>query len=201
VKLSQGEVFDLMAYADGELDGDAKAKVERMISERPDARRFVEELGALGPIVQKIYEEPAPALSEGIADAVMTRLADEPAPKKSSRPPKLVDLSAERERRIKVGAAIVAAVALAAGVVLTTQRVNDQSHAPIAERRIQGAPQPTPPAPSEPAPAEPAAVAVGGVDVEQVDSPKEVSVFYLPSVGGGNASSVVVWIDDKGATP
>jgi hypothetical protein len=44
-------------------------------------------------------------------------------------------------------------------------------------------------------------MAAAGVDVESVDSPKEVSVFYLPSASGGTASSVVVWIDDKAAAP
>src|SRR5262249_14414491 len=116
------------------------------------------------------------------------------------RAPKLVDLRAERERRIKVGAAIVAAIALAAGIVLMTQKVNEQ-RAPVA--------MPSPPAPA-PAPAPPpvpapvgseqqAVVAPAGADVEQSASPKEVSVFSLPSATGANASSVVVWIDDKSA--
>jgi len=196
VKLSQGEVFDLMAYVDGELDGDAKAKVEKLMATNAEARRLVDEMRALGPIVQKIYEPPAAAQSDAIADLVMAKIAE----RKSIRAPKLVDLRAERERRIKVGAAIVAAVALAAGIVLMTQKVNEQ-RAPVA--------MPSPPAPAPapapvpaPAPAgseQQAVVAAAGVDVEQVDSPKEVSVFYLPSATGANASSVVVWIDDKSA--
>ena len=188
MKLSQGEIFDLMAYADGELEGDAKAKVEQMLTERADARRLVEELGTLGTVVQRIYAEPPAALSDGIADAVMAKISEEPSPKKSVRPPKLVDLRAERERRIKMGTAIVAAIALAAGVVLTTKKLNNQ-HAPVARA--------TATATSTAGPEQ----AVAGVDVEQVDSPKEVSVFYLPSAVGANASSVVVWIDDKGSTP
>jgi hypothetical protein len=198
VKLSQGEVFDLMAYVDGELDGEAKTKAEKLVAENADARRLVDEMRALGPIVQKVYEPPAASASEGIADFVMAKIAEgEPPARKSIRAPKLVDLRAEREKRIKVGAAIAAAIALAAGVAFMTQKVNEQ-HRPIAT--------PTPPV-TAPAPA-PAPVAseqqavvaaAGGVDVEQVDSPKEVSVFYLPSATDTNASSVVVWIDDKAA--
>jgi anti-sigma factor RsiW len=195
VKLSQGEVFDLMAYVDGELDGEAKAKVENLLQKNADARRLVDEMRALGPVVQKIYEPPAAALSEGIADLVMARVAQEEPTRRSVRAPKLVDLRAERERRIKVGAAIVAAVALAAGVVLTTKKVNEQ-RAPVAVTTTA-----PPNAPADVPSPTPPEQAVAGVDVEQVDSPKEVSVFYLPSATGANASSVVVWIDDKAAAP
>jgi anti-sigma factor RsiW len=202
IKLSQGTMLDLMAYVDGELDGDAKARVEDLLANNAQARRLVQEMQRLGDVVGQVYEAPGASASDGIADAVMAKIADEAAaPRKTAsvRPPKVVSLADAREKRIKVGAAIVAAIALAAGIVLTTQHANENAPVAMPGKTIT----PTPPVGTAPASTgqtqEPLQVA-SGVDVEQVDSPShEVEVFYLPSTKG-NASSVVVWIDDNAGT-
>ena len=164
----------------------------------------------IGAIVGRIYEAPAASLSDGIVDHVMDRVeraraqgdkADEPR-KPSVRPAKILDLRAEREKRLKLGAAVVAIVALAAGIVLTTRHANEQ--APVAKGTPQDvAPPPKGTAPPPTAPVAPhdEVAAAAGVDVEQVDSNRDVQVYYLPSSVRANASSVVVWIDDKGAAP
>jgi anti-sigma factor RsiW len=205
LSLSQGTMIELMAYVDGELDGEAKERIEKLIATNANARRVVMEMTKLGEVIGEVYEEPPASASAGIADLVMAKIGEEaPAPKKASvRPPKVISLMDARERRIKIGAAIVAAIALAAGIVLTTQHANENM--PVAKPERTAAPLVTPaPAPTqEPEQAQvQVQVASAGVDVENVDSPThEVEVFYLPSTKG-NASSVVVWIDDKaGAAP
>ncbi|MFG0315833.1 MAG: von Willebrand factor type A domain-containing protein [Planctomycetota bacterium JB042] len=55
----------LSAYVAGELDGDERAAVERLLAEDAAARAFVEELrAAAGALEEALTEEEAPALSE-----------------------------------------------------------------------------------------------------------------------------------------
>ncbi len=203
-KLTKDVMLELMAYADGELDAEEMARVERLIAKDPDAKRLVSSIGVLGAYVEDMHEPAHAAATEGLADDIMARVQKEGPPRKSSmRPPKVVDLRDAREKRVKVATALVAVVALAAGIVLTTRKANEDG-------RIQASPgtqhTTSPATPGAGAGAPPAppqqlatAAAAGGVDVDQVDSNNDVQVFYLPSSLGVNASSVVVWIDDKGS--
>ncbi len=199
-KLSRDTMLELMAYADGELEGKEKERVEALIAANEAARRVVEQMTGLGAEFQESYQAPAASLSDGIAESVLSKIErDEAAPRKPSvRPPKVVDLRDQREKRLKVGAAIVAAVALAAGIVLTTRHANENVQ--VAADKPPQLVRPPAPAPAPPPTPEPPQIAAAGGDVEQVDSKHEVEVFYLPSSVGANASSVVVWIDDKGTS-
>jgi anti-sigma factor RsiW len=197
--LSRESMLELMAYADGELEETERARVEALIASDPDAKRLVESIGVLGGVVERIHDASHGASLDGLADAIMARVEKEGAPRRASiRPPRVIDLRDARENRLKVAGAIVAAIALAAGIVLTTRKANQDS--PFQASHIQ--PHVTTPATPGtapgPAPVPDTQVAAAGVDVDQVDSKHDVEVFYLPSSVGKNASSVVVWIDDTG---
>ena len=188
--LSSERMMKLMAYADGELEGAERAEVEKILATDIDAVRFVNEMAGLGELVQ-MGRTSAPiskaVATFDIADSIMSKIESEQKTEK-----KVVSISEARERRaapkpnrnLKVGAAVVAALALAASVFLMTRQPKEQ---PMAT---------TPKAPAAPvAQTHEAMPSHGeGIEVDAVESPG-VSVFYLP---GQNAStSVVVWVEES----
>lgn len=204
MSLSQENMIDLMAYADGELEGTDLARVEALLEKNEEARDVVASLqeGAVSSWLVRSQEERAvDSGADGIAAAVMAKVA---TPNVVS----LDDARAKRSMRVRVIAAGVAVAALAAGVMLYA-RADRAGDAPLAKLPPveTGAPAPLviPPAPSQ----EEKGIAVAeqpasGVEVNGVESPSnEVSVFYLPAAKGLKpeigAASVVIWIgDDKG---
>jgi hypothetical protein len=100
---------------------------------------------------------------------------------------------------LKIGAGIVAALALAASIFLVAQHRADET--PMAKGPSAPAVQPGQANQADPASTERSSVATnspGGVDVSTVNSPgNSVSVFYLPSANE-LSTSVVVWVDETG---
>lgn len=184
MSLSQQTLLDLMAFADGEVDGDERARLEKLVAESPEAASVVEAMRApaLGAFLGGEIDRVGTA-ADGIADAVMTKL-EAPVPL--------------RRRPAAVTATVIGSLALAAGLALwvTTSRTHgDDPQAPVAS---VGAPAP------DIAPA-PASRPVQGVEVDELDSPSRAfSVFEIPVSGGaagaaaqaGAPSSVVIMIDD-----
>jgi anti-sigma factor RsiW len=213
VSLSSENMLALMAYADGELEGEERAAAEKLLASEPDAARFVEQLGGLGQLLQLGQEDrSAEVIAKfDVADAVMARTAlTTDAKPAAERIAGVSSLAAARDKRaagaqgggagLKIGAGIAAVLALAASVFLFAQHRTDE--APMAKG--PAAAQPTQAAPAEPvvvASSEPvrAATAAGtGVEVSTVNSPSNsVSVFYLPSANE-LSTSVVVWVDETG---
>jgi hypothetical protein len=204
MSLSSENMLVLMAYADGELEGDDRTAAERLLASDADAVRFVEQVGGLGDLVQLGHDDRSgkAIAAFDIADAVMTRtaLTTEVKPA-AARSAEVTSLAAARERRaagapnrpasrLKVGAGIAAVLALAASVFVFAQR-------PTAEAPMAKAPSaPAVQAPGE-APRAPTAAGTG-VEVSTVNSPgNSVSVFYLPSANE-LSTSVVVWVDETG---
>lgn len=201
MSLTSENMLTLMAYADGELEGDERTKAEKLLASEPDAVRFVEQIGGLGDLVQLGHEDrSASAIAKfDIADSVMA-LTKEAKP--AAAAPKVSSLAAAREKRanaasekeqrgsgLKIGAGIAAALALAASVFVFAQHRTEET--PMAKAPVPAA-QPTG------TPASAASVAGTGVDVSTVNSPSNsVSVFYLPSANE-LSTSVVVWVDETG---
>lgn len=183
MNLSEEAMLDLMAYADGELDGEAAARVEAMMSEKPEARQFVEELKTLGECVRVVEaDQRVPKTVDFIADDVMKAIARQPRLVVNNDPPVV------RWRRAAAAASVSLAIAAAAGWVLFMQ----SRPAPVAGE-VASATAPTAPSAAESAVA--ANTKVAGVDLDDVDAPHhEVSVFFVPSLADSKASSVVVWI-------
>jgi anti-sigma factor RsiW len=191
MSLSRETMLELMALADGELEGTAKERVERLAAENEEARRVVESMRgpALRAWLGAALSARAPA-SDGIADAVMAKLGRAAGP---ARHAAARARAGRRDRwlgpRFGSRVAVVSALAVAAGVALFV----------VTDRMAHVAPGAMGPAPSlapgvgKPEVASPAL----GVEVEEVDSASHVSIFEIPAMANASASSsVVVWIDD-----
>jgi hypothetical protein len=210
MRLTREAMLDLMALADGELDGEARDRAERLVAENDEAQRLVETMrapalaAALGDVL-----DGQSAAADGIADAVMARLAD-PSVGTGGSVVKLADAraAASRTRRgpIAVASSLVA-LAIAAGIALYVQsRDQANSAVPVASVEV---PHGIPSQSAKPLASVTVAVQQG-VQVDEIDSPShDVHVFEIP-VGSAaaaaayppNASSVVIMIeDDPGASP
>ncbi|MBX3192470.1 MAG: hypothetical protein KF819_36100 [Labilithrix sp.] len=186
MSLSSENMMQLMAYADGELEGQELAEAKKLLASEPDAARFVEQIAGLGAVVARGHEAGAgkKVASFDVADAVMAAVEKEPA--------KVVSLASRRAKtekaesgNLRIGVGIVAALALAASIFLYAR----PQETPMA----QGLPQ-APSAPQVLASADPGGGP--GVSVTAVESPgHSVSVFYLPSANE-LTTSVVVWVDE-----
>jgi anti-sigma factor RsiW len=208
VSLPRETLIELMALADGELEGSARERVERLVAEDDEARRVVEAIRAPGGVGAWLGDavQARSAAADGIADVVMTRL-EEPD-RQQDGVAKRVAFVASRRSPARVASAIVgAAFALAAGVFLylRSDEASQRDRAPVASVET--------PATTATVPAGVTAVAQQGggapsqgVQVDEIDSPSRgVSVFEIPlgsaaaAAGPAGPSSVVIWIDEDPA--
>jgi anti-sigma factor RsiW len=220
MSLSSENMLKLMAYADGELEGDEREEAEKLLATDPDSVRFVEQLGGLGDLARLGYAAKTgkSVAKFDIADTVMSL----------AKPSNVSSLAAARERNTAagggggaqknknenenkkkgsgatVGVAIVAVLALAASVFVFAQHRTDETpmaRGPAVRDTAAQAGQPgqAAPATSVASTVEPSGRSSGaGVDVSTVNSPgNSVSVFYLPTANE-LSTSVVVWVDETG---
>jgi anti-sigma factor RsiW len=204
MSLPQETVLQLMAFADGELEGDDRASIEALVEQSDEARQVVEAIRspALGSWLNEEMNART-AAADGIADAVIAALANaEPASGGSGgEVVRLAERGGRRGPRVQVvGGVLVAALAIAAGVALYVSSVGpgtDATKTPVAS---VGVPSVDVEPPSNGVAQRPSQ----GVEVDEVDSPaRGFSVFEIP-VGGSPAgaanaagpSSVVIMIDD-----
>jgi anti-sigma factor RsiW len=184
MSLSRETMLELMAFADGELEGEDRARVERLVAESSEARSVVEAMRspAIGAWLEGEMAERA-AAADGIAAAVMAKL-----PKRAPA----------RGRSPAVVISIGAALALAAGValILRSQGASTAVHGPVASVDTPSVDMQPPPSMAQ--------RPTQGVEVDEVDSPsRDISVFEIPVVGAAAAnangpSSVVIMIEDEG---
>ena len=197
MSLSQETLLELMALADGELEGDDRARIEQLVADSDEARRTVEAMRspAIGDWLREQLEaDQHAAAADGIADAVMARLGSVEA--EGGGVVRLADVRARRTSRVQVVFAVATAgLALAAGIVLYIRAGHSgtDGQAPVASVGTPSVDLQLPPS--------------QGVEVDEVDSPSRgISVFEIPIAGGAAAanaagpSSVVIMIeDDQGA--
>ncbi|MDP9035842.1 MAG: hypothetical protein M3O50_13660 [Myxococcota bacterium] len=199
MRLARETVLELMALADGELDGDAKTHAEKVLADSVDARRVLETMRAphIGAWLVAATDARASG-ADGIADAVMEKLAD-PFPRSA------VALSATRARGWNRAAIAVAgsALALAAGVAAYVRSGLRADHEPLPVGMAGSSRIPVL-SPAASALASIDAPESGGVEVNEVDSPShDVSVFEIPVGAAGAAAKasgsprVVIWIEDE----
>jgi hypothetical protein len=207
MSLSPETLLDIQSLADGELDGEARQRVEKLVAESAEARSVLEGLRTphVGLWLTEAVDRRATAAGvDQVAENVMARLSGDRDRAAPSGVVARIDGRARGGQTRSMGprAAVVTAVtalALAAGVafVLRTSGRQDTGRMPVAS---VGLPSPDMQGP-------PAVGASGsGVEVDEVDSPSRgVSVFEIPlrgasaMAGSTSASSVVIWIDDEGA--
>jgi len=185
-------MIELMALADGELDGDARARAEALVASNDEARALFGELrrGHVGSWLRESFDRRADASrADGIVAGVMTRIGAAPAARAST----LTRRVARGRAWVALGGVVLAA---AAGIALYLRRV------PSPE--VASAPRAT--SHSAEVASEPTEDALGtGVEVDEIEAPaRGVSVFEIPvgevtaAAGAGHrTSSVVVWIDDS----
>lgn len=181
--LNEQQVLDVMAYADGELDGEEEGRVKALLDGSAQARELLASFGAIG---EGVRSATTPSAAFDVADAVMARVVPNELDRVRLR-------RVARTRMTVVGASLLA---VAAAVVLYVSQNNE---APTAKDEPTTAPSVLPvPAPSETAPGALALATAHGVQIDSVDTATQVSVFYVPSSEGTseNGQSVVVWIDD-----
>lgn len=191
MSLSRETMMELMALADGELQGTDRERVERLVAENSEARSVVDAMRspAIGAWLEEEMAERT-AAADGIAGAVMARLPAR-APSRARSP-------------VVVISSIGAALALAAGValILRSQGPSNETHEPVASVELPSVDMQPPPG----AMAQQQQRPTQGVEVDEVDSPSRgISVFEIPVAGSGAAaanakgpSSVVIMIDDEG---
>lgn len=196
MSLSSDNMMKLMAYADGELEGNELEEAQKLLATEGDAARFVEQVAGLGSILERGHEARSgqTIAKFDVADAIMARVngVNGVNQEKAADKPRVVSLAsrASRDKRgtnIKLVGGFAAVLALAASIFLFTQHKTDET--PMASGPLPGA-------------IPPASVAVAtsgtGVDVSTVNSPgNSVSVFYLPTANE-LSTSVVVWVDEPG---
>jgi hypothetical protein len=195
VSLPHHTILELMSLADGELRGEEKDRVEKLVTESDEARRIVESMRGgevslwLGPTMT---ERAGAAGADGIADSVMATI-------RAGHVVSLPGRGARRAPALRAGVAAVAAtLALAAGIAAYVHSAAKRSDERAGVAR-------TPAVDSE---ASSQAVLaqqgrpVEGVEVNEIDAPSRgVSVFEIPAgaaaaVASARASSVVIWVDD-----
>ncbi len=199
MSLSHQTVLQLMAFADGELEGADRERVERLVAENDEARRIVETMrGAeVGSWVGQTMMERA-AGADGIATAVMAKIGTDGVVSLADRRARK---SPRTQRAQVVITAATAALALAAGIAVYVHSgaTGPDERAPVASVGIPPVDFQAPSALAQqgaPAPA-------GGVEVNEIDAPSRgVSVFEIPAAAAAavaspsRGSSVVVWVDE-----
>ena len=203
MSLSREAMLEVMAYVDGELDGEALDRVESLLASDEDASRLALELRTLGDCVRVVQADRATSKKpDEIADDVMKALG--------ANVVSLAPLAVRRRNAVMAGV-ISTGFAAAAVWLLFFRSAAQLPEMPVAQASATHAPFVVPPQPTQdpasvtPQPEQLATQAAGqsGVDVESVESPShEVSVFYVPATASANpnASSVVVWIGEGEAT-
>jgi hypothetical protein len=216
MSLSREAMLDLMALADGELEGDARERVERLAAGSDEARRILEAMRSpvLGAMVAHASTERTGS-AEGIADAVMARIAAEGSgagargdvvPIGAAREAR--ERRGERRSRVQVavaGAFAALAIAAAAALWVRSSAPVDVGAAASVVAPVEVEP-PVVPATSQSAKAllPEGVFPPSGVEVDEIDSPShDVHVFEISAgassaaaVAPGHASSVVIMIED-----
>ena len=195
MSLSSENMMKLMAYADGELDGDELDEAHKLLASDADAARFVQQIAGLGDILERGHEDRSgkTVASFDVADAVMALVKNETKSDAKPAVKVVVSLAAARAKKnngIKIAGGIAAVLALAASIFVFAQHRTDET--PMANG-------PSAVAVLSPEPAATTSTGTGtGVDVSTVNSPgNSVSVFYLPTANE-MSTSVVVWVDETG---
>jgi hypothetical protein len=196
--------LDLMRYADGELDGEERAAVEAYLARAAAGKAKVAALGLVSSIVRE-QALGASRKADGIADAVMAKIAAEGAAAKETPPPKpAAILSAPRafkaqasrdkaanDNSRKIFALAAVAFAAAAGLMIWSRMdalTPQAGYGPGATSTMS-------PSTSE--------SAVNGendlgVEVAAIDFGARMgTIFYVPTEeAASNVTTTVVWLND-----
>ncbi len=183
--------LELMLYADGELEPDRRAAVGAWLAGPGEparmARAKLAAMGAVSSVVRARGRE-ASAAADGIADAVMTRIAGsapQALPSRPMPPPR----ASRRPYAFAAGAVTFAA---AAAALLLWARPSGHSAARTLHTLAA-----TPETVTLPAQPSSAAPVRRGVEVSAVDFGAHAgAVYYVPTGSSAASTTAVVWLDD-----
>lgn len=202
--LDQGEL-DLLAYLDGELEGDAAAAVEaRLRTDRAYAAR-AKAMQAIGDFLRKdadrLYES---AKVDAIVDDVLAKVREGRKEELaelvslSQIPPPTSRLTRKKKNTV-IWVAFGGVMAAAAAMILWVGTAGNKGVAPVASSTQSAAPPETvavvktaTPPPSNP----PVPATNDEVEVEGLEVGSEATVIYMR---GDDGSSPVVWITGREA--
>lgn len=197
MNLGRESMMDLMAYADGELEGEALARIEALVARDAEAAKLVEELRTLTTCVQVAEKgRRVPKSVDRIVDSVMENVS-------RAAPPPAFEPKVVKMKRAVAAGTVSAVLAMAAAWAMFLRappagevgsKVASVPPAVSVDEGLAAPPRDPAEALAQARPGEDPAI--GGVELEQVESPREVSIFYVPAVAAAHASSVVVWIGD-----
>lgn len=202
--------LDLMLYADGELEGEERAAVEAYIARVGAGSTKIAQFNLVSSLVRDQALDGA-GKADGLADAVMAKIAAEDASAKEAPPrapialasaPRALKAQARGERSANdnargIFALAVVAVAAAAGLMIWGRMDATPQHAPIAISTTS--PQsPVPPASVTSATPAPEGDNEPGVEVAAVDFGARMgTIFYVPTKeSASNVTTTVVWLND-----
>ncbi len=178
MSLDEQQMLDVMAYADGELEGEDGDRVAKMIEGDEEAAELFASLRAIGDGVRSSFDVPKIDVRDEVMRGIKPNDLDKARIKRTAR-----------TRMTVVGASLLA---IAAAVAFYMREQSKET----------GAQNTTPSATTQTALA---SSSDKGVEVDFVDTPTPVSVFYVPAekttMGAEGKTtetpdSVVVWVDD-----
>jgi negative regulator of sigma E activity len=207
-----------MLLHDGELTAETAARVAALLAEDAGARDKLATMQLLGSLLRETVDGESRA--DGITDAVMARVASEPAPRRAAVPEAAVDPAAQhdmlrRARPANDNSRTIYAMALAAAAVAAGLFIWGRTGASDGQVAAQAPVGP----PAVEAPAEPAAEtlaseagsATADDPADETDSPAGVEIasvdfgpgaqsgaVFMISGGKSSAPTAVVWVTDLG---
>ncbi len=179
--LTEAQVLSVMAYADGEVDGALRDQVRELLAGSAEARELAASLSALGDGVRAAASTPAKI---DMVASVMAAVA----------PNDLDRARLRRQSRARSAVVLGTLAAIAAGVWLYVHPASEPSNTAFGELAAPSTHERDVPAPAVTV----ASLDLAPVQIDAVDTPSPVSLFYVPQ-GPDNASapdSVVVWINE-----
>jgi anti-sigma factor RsiW len=180
MSLSEAQMMDVMSLADGELEGEDLDRTQKLVEENADAKELFASLRAIGDGVRGSFDVP----KIDVGDAVM----------RSVTPNDLDKARIKRTARTRMAVVGVSLVAIAAAVMFYVRDQQLQQQAAQNDAKDSGVQ------------AVLASSSPTGVEVDFVDTPTPVSLFYVPAektTAGAEGkttetpASVVVWVDDN----
>ncbi len=179
MSLDEKQMLDVMSFADGELEGEDRDRVAKLVEDDAEAAELFASLRAIGDGVRSSFDVP----KIDVRDAVMREI----------KPNDLDKARIKRTARARMTVVGASLMAIAAAVVIYMRQQGQETTG-----------QNTPPTSSTQTVL--ASSSDNGVQVDFVESPTPVSVFYVPAektTAGAEGkttetpASVVVWVDDN----
>jgi len=178
MSLSEAQMMDVMSLADGELEGEDLERTKKLVEEDAEAKELFASLRAIGDGVRGSFDVPKIDVRDAVMRTIVPNDLDKARIKRTAR-----------TRMAVVGVSLLAVAAAVMFYVRDHELQQAQNAAKDAgTQAVLASSSPT------------------GVEVDFVDTPTPVSLFYVPAektTSGAEGkttetpASVIVWVDDS----